>query len=356
MKLGNNIIIGIDTSCYTTSIAAISLDKKVIFNEKIMLEVRDNSKGLRQSEAVFQHINNLGILSDRIKSFKDKFNVEGVCSSKKPRPVENSYMPVFNVGHNFGKLLSSIYGCRFYETTHQENHIEASLLNSKLKNNNKFISIHMSGGTTEILLTSKQDSHHNVCDTNLGKIAKISIKKDDKSKLYNNFGYNIDIIGGSKDISFGQLIDRVGIKLGYKFPSGKYLDENALNCNLKIESGLKTSVRDGYMNLSGLENQVNKIINDNGDNTNQKEYISKLVLDSVVRNMFKSLVYLCETYNVNEVVFAGGVSASKYILRELSMKLRKKHIEAYFTEPQYSTDNAVGCAIIGLNNFLGERV
>ncbi len=47
-----------------------------------MLEVRDNSKGLRQSEAVFQHINNLGILSDRIKSFKDKFNVEGVCSSK----------------------------------------------------------------------------------------------------------------------------------------------------------------------------------------------------------------------------------------------------------------------------------
>nr|WP_235656877.1 hypothetical protein [Clostridioides difficile] len=45
--------------------------------------------------------------------------------------------------------------------------------------------------------------------------------------------------------------------------------------------------------------------------------------------MFKSLVYLCETYNVNEVIFAGGVSASKYILRELSMKLRKKHIEAY---------------------------
>ncbi|HGM3505671.1 TPA: O-sialoglycoprotein endopeptidase [Clostridioides difficile] len=355
MKLENNIIIGIDTSCYTTSIAAISLEKKVIFNEKIMLEVRDNAKGLRQSEAVFQHINNLGILSDRIKSFKDKFNVEGVCSSTKPRPVENSYMPVFNVGHNFGKLLSSIYGCRFYETTHQENHIESSLLNSKLKNNNRFISVHMSGGTTEILLITKQDSNYNICNTNLDRIAKISIKKDNKSKLYNNFGYNIDIIGGSKDISFGQLIDRTGVKLGYKFPSGKYLDENALNCNLKIESGLKTSVRDGYMNLSGLENQVNKIIEDNGDN-NKKEYVSKLVLDSVVRNMFKSLVYLCETYNVNEVVFAGGVSASKYILKELSLKLRKKHIEAHFTEPQYSTDNAVGCAIIGLNNFLGERV
>ena len=30
----NNIIIGIDTSCYTTSIAAISLDKSIILNEK----------------------------------------------------------------------------------------------------------------------------------------------------------------------------------------------------------------------------------------------------------------------------------------------------------------------------------
>ncbi len=81
MKLGNNIIIELILVLYYFY-STISLDKKVIFNEKIMLEVRDNSKGLRQSEAVFQHINNLGILSDRIKSFKDKFNVEGVCSSK----------------------------------------------------------------------------------------------------------------------------------------------------------------------------------------------------------------------------------------------------------------------------------
>ena len=38
----NNIIIGIDTSCYTTSIAAISLEKSIILNEKIMLNVKEN--------------------------------------------------------------------------------------------------------------------------------------------------------------------------------------------------------------------------------------------------------------------------------------------------------------------------
>ena len=41
----DNIVIGIDTSCYTTSIAAISLNKEIIFNEKIMLNVDTNSKG-----------------------------------------------------------------------------------------------------------------------------------------------------------------------------------------------------------------------------------------------------------------------------------------------------------------------
>lgn len=316
MRSENNIIIGIDTSCYTTSIAAISLDEKVLFNERIVLDVKENSKGLRQREAVFQHINNISKISEKIEKLIENYNIKGICASKRPRPVEGSYMPVFNVGYNVGKLMSTISKCPFYETSHQENHIEASLFEHKLKDKNKFLSVHMSGGTMEVLLVSKDI----------------------------NASYNIDIVGGSRDISFGQLIDRVGVSMGYKFPAGRYIDENALNCTEKILQGLKTSVKDGYMNLSGLENQVNRII---GKNT--KEYISKLVLDSVVRNMFKVLVYLSKEYSINEVVFAGGVAASKYISKELTYKLEKNNIKAYFCRPEYSTDNAVGCAIIGLN-------
>ena len=317
----NNIIIGIDTSCYTTSIAAISLDKKVLFNKKIMLKVKENSKGLRQSEAVFQHVNNLGKLSDEISSILKNYKVCGVCASTKPRPIQNSYMPVFTVGENFGKLFSTLNNCKFYETTHQENHIEASLFTNDIKNKNKFLSVHMSGGTMEVLLTTKND-----------------------------LNYNIDIVGGSNDISFGQLIDRIGVNLGYKFPCGKYLDENALNCNEKILSGLKTSVKDGYMNLSGIENQVNKIINDYS-----KEYISKLLFDTICRNIIKSITYISNKYDLNEVIFAGGVSASKYISNKLKKDLSKHNIKAYFTDAEYSTDNGVGCALIGLKNFdLGE--
>ena len=104
------------------------------------------------------------------------------------------------------------------------------------------------------------------------------------------------------------------------------------------------------MNLSGIENQVNKIINDYS-----KEYISKLLFDTICRNIIKSITYISKKYDLNEVIFAGGVSASKYISNKLKKDLSKHNIKAYFTDAEYSTDNGVGCALIGLKNFdLGE--
>ena len=316
----NNIILGIDTSCYTTSIAAVSLDKEIIFNEKIMLKVKKDSKGLRQSEAVFQHVNNLGEISEKIKEKLSNYNVVGVCASSTPRPVEESYMPVFTVGTNFGKLLSATNNCEFYSTSHQENHIEASIFNTELERNEKFIAVHMSGGTTEILLVNK-----------------------------NGYGYDCKIIGGSLDVSFGQLVDRLGVKMEYDFPCGKYIDQDALNCKVEIKQGLKTSVKNSYMNLSGIENQINKIYNDY-----PKEYVAKLLLDTLARCICKSLKYACKEECLNQVLFAGGVSSSKYMSARINEILRKEGIKSYFTESQYATDNGLGCAIIGMkqtNNY-----
>lgn len=322
----DNIVIGIDTSCYTTSIAAISLNKEIILNEKIMLKVDKNAKGLRQSEMVFQHVSNIGKISEFINDkFKD-YNIVGICASKTPRPVKESYMPVFTVGLNTAKLLSATHNCPIFETTHQENHIEASLLGTNLSNEDKFIAVHMSGGTLEIVLSNK-----------------------------NHTGYDLEIIGGTKDVSFGQLIDRLGVRLSYDFPCGKYIDKNALEFEGVIEKGLKTSVKEGYMNLSGIENQLNKIID--SEESVDKNYISKLLMDTIVRCMLKALTYLCEKYDTHEVVFAGGVSASKYISKSLTQKLRKYKIKAYFTEGDLATDNAVGCALIGVKNLnLGEQI
>jgi N6-L-threonylcarbamoyladenine synthase len=348
--LKNKISIGIDTSCYTTSIAAISLDREIIFNEKILLKVKENGKGLRQSEMVFQHVNNLGELSGRIREAMEKYEVVSICASEKPRPVDGSYMPAFTVGLNFARLYASLSGAEFYKTTHQENHKEAVLIGKKLRNEDRFLTVHISGGTTEIFLSDR------------------GVHK---------------IVGGSKDVSLGQLIDRFGVRLGYEFPCGKYIDKLAMSCDKKIEKGLKTSVKGGYMNLSGLENQVNREmklcylenksddidmnIDENIDvNIDTKgirskdisdidAYLAKLLMDTLTRNIYKSIVYIADEYKVDEVVFVGGVASSEYISSHIGKKLSLDRIDSYFSTPELSADNAVGCALIGVEKYLEEK-
>ncbi|SHJ65456.1 O-sialoglycoprotein endopeptidase [Tepidibacter formicigenes] len=317
MILKNKIILGIDTSCYTTSIAAINLERKLILSDKKMLSVKKGNKGLRQSEAVFQHVNNLGDMFENIKSKIKEFEIVGICASSKPRSIKGSYMPVFNCGYKFAKGISSVLNIPLYETSHQDGHIEAAFFDTKI-DKDEFICVHMSGGTTEILLVNK---------------------------FLNR--YNLEIIGGTKDISVGQLIDRIGVKFEYPFPCGFYIDENAMKCNEEVKN-LRISSKEGFMNFSGMETKIYSLINDYS-----KEYISKLTLKVVSDSLYKALIYLSEKYKVKDILFVGGVSSSKYISSNLSDNLKSYNINTYFTKSEYAKDNAIGVSLIGLNSFLG---
>ncbi|WP_099188124.1 tRNA (adenosine(37)-N6)-threonylcarbamoyltransferase complex transferase subunit TsaD [Tepidibacter mesophilus] len=318
MISNNKIILGIDTSCYTTSIAAINLDKEIIIDEKKMLKVKSGNKGLRQSDAFFQHVNNLGDMFEGLKNIIKDYDIVGVCVSSKPRPVENSYMPVFSCGYKFAKTIASILNAKLYQTSHQECHIEAAFYDTDI-DKDTFLCIHMSGGTTEILLVNRKLS-----------------------------GYNIEIVGGTKDISAGQLIDRVGVRLGYEFPCGNYLDNNALKYNTDVHN-LKISSKEGYINFSGVENQIFSIIDEYS-----KEYISKISLNSILDSIYKSIVYLSEEYNIKDVLFVGGVSSSEYISCNMINKLNNHKINSFFTKSSFAKDNAIGSGIIGVNRFLSE--
>ena len=53
------VVIGLDTSCYTTSAAAVTTDGRVIASCRKLLPVAAGERGLRQSEAVFMHVRQL---------------------------------------------------------------------------------------------------------------------------------------------------------------------------------------------------------------------------------------------------------------------------------------------------------
>lgn len=87
---------GFDTSNYTTS-AAVMCDS-TIKNYKKMLSVAENARGLRQSDAVFQHTVNMpDLLSDMAEDF-DLRDVKAVGVSARHAMLPAVICPAFWLG------------------------------------------------------------------------------------------------------------------------------------------------------------------------------------------------------------------------------------------------------------------
>jgi N6-L-threonylcarbamoyladenine synthase len=264
-------ILGIDTSNYTTSVAVVE-DNKLIYDERILLNVKKGERGLRQSEALFQHVKNLPVVLNTPLIG----NVDGVCVSVKPRPVDGSYMPVFMAGESIAEAIAYTNCIPLIRTSHQEGHIEAAVQSIDFKSSD-FIAIHISGGTTEVLMVKKEDD------------------------------YKIDIIGGTKDISIGQFIDRVGVAMGLDFPAGRFMDELAVS-SAGSELRIPSRVDGLYFNLSGQETQGLRYIS-NGNNQKEIAYAVMLctakTLDKLFSNIFKE-------FN-QPILLIGGVASSAFL-------------------------------------------
>ena len=145
--------IGIDTSNYTTS-AALVKDGRVEVNSKKLLPVRPGELGLRQSDAVFHHVQQIGDVLAPVLSACGPVRAVGV--STRPRAVEGSYMPCFTVGAAVARALAMSHRVPLHTFSHQQGHIAAALYSagqlSLLKET--FLVFHVSGGTTEALIAT----------------------------------------------------------------------------------------------------------------------------------------------------------------------------------------------------------
>ena len=297
--------IGMDTSNYTTSIAYID----GIGGEKCsrLLPVKQGELGLRQSDAVFAHIKSLPELSGRLFSHVRKEEITAVGVSTRPRAVEGSYMPCFMVGCTHAKMLSDLLKVPLVEVSHQQGHVAASLWSAGRLDlmDQPHLAWHLSGGTTELLLV--QPEGKNVVCTK---------------------------IGGTTDISAGQLIDRTGQLLQLPFPSGKHLDALSKEAVLKEVFPVKCSNME--FSLSGVQNKVQQFHAKNGS----PEETAAYALRCVAKAVYRATEQARDAYPGLPVVFSGGV-ASNSLLREVIAPLNP-----VFAQPQFSTDNAMGVAVL----------
>lgn len=297
------MFLGIDTSNYTTSLALF--DGKNIVQRKKVLTVKKGERGLRQSDAVFQHTVNMPLLMNEL-DFSSGIDSVGV--STRPRSVEGSYMPCFLVGENVATAVSKTSNVPLYKTSHQVGHILAALYSVERLDliNEKFIAFHLSGGTTEALIVTPD--------------------KDDIVKC--------TLVASSSDLKAGQAVDRTGVLLGIDFPCGKELD--ALSEKSDREFKIKPSMQGLNCSLSGVENKVKKML----ENNERREDIAKFALSFVSASVLEMCKRVIKEYGELPILFSGGVSSNSLLRKTIN-----ENLNAYFAESEFSLDNASGTAV-----------
>ncbi|MBQ8134681.1 MAG: peptidase M22 [Clostridia bacterium] len=300
--------LGIDTSNYTTSASIYDSETGEMLMQKKLLPVKNGECGLRQSDAVFHHVRQLPqVVAELFDGFGG--NIAAVGVSSRPRDIEGSYMPCFSVGLGTAEMISKINRIPLFTFSHQSGHIAAALYSAKVTEliNKCFLAFHVSGGTTEAVIVEPDEEHI----------------------------FHTEIAAKTLDLNAGQLIDRVGVMLGFDFPCGKELEKLAVTNTEKLN--VKPTLKGADCCLSGVENICRKAY----ESGRTKEYTAALCLKYAEKTIDKMCGVLLETYGSLPVVFAGGVMSNQIIKKNLTEKYH-----AYFAEPAYSADNASGTAFL----------
>lgn len=298
---------GFDTSNYTTSTAAFG--DGICENVGKLLPVPESAKGLRQSDALFHHTRALPELFEELVK-RVGAGADAIAVSTRPRRVEGSYMPCFLAGCQAARVLAAGLGVPLYSFSHQEGHLAAAAYaaGSLSVLEAPFLAWHLSGGTTELLYCVPQEGG----------------------------GLSAERIGGTRDISAGQCVDRAGVAMGLAFPCGVELEKLSLHGD---PGKLYKAKRDGLeFHLSGMENQF-------GDRIRRgepPENVAAFVLKSLEEILVSATRAALEAHPGLPVLCSGGVMSCQALASRM-----QKEFDAKTASPALSRDNALGIALLG---------
>lgn len=306
-----NYVLGIDTSCYTTSVAVMAESGDLAADVRRLLKVAPGKRGLSQSEMVFQHTRNLPqIIEEAMAICGNYAKITAVGVSGYPRPVPDSYMPAFLVGDGCGRSLAAVNGLKLHRISHQEGHIYAGMWSAKGPDTDQFLALHVSGGTTELVKVKKHP----------GRL-------------------EIELLGGSLDLHAGQFIDRVGVALQLPFPAGPHLEEAALK-NESDCAAIPSAVQGLNLSFSGPETHTMRLLNKGANISAIAAGVQQCVADSLSK-LIKNAV---EKTDIRNILLVGGVSSNLFIRDYIKNNTSNLGTSVFYPDKKYCTDNAVGTA------------
>ncbi|MCX8094775.1 MAG: tRNA (adenosine(37)-N6)-threonylcarbamoyltransferase complex transferase subunit TsaD [Caldisericia bacterium] len=306
-------VLGVETSCDDTSMAIVS-DGKLISMVRATSEDFHKSYGgvvpeiaARKQLEIFPFV--LEDLEKKSGISLDK--IDGVSVTIGPGLVGSLL-----VGVEFAKTISYSLSIPLIGVNHLEGHIYSIFFDHNLEF--PFLSLIISGGHTILLIVEE------------------------------NLKYKL--LGETVDDSAGEVIDKIGRRLGFDYPAGKMLDELALKGDpnrFKFSIPKFKDKKKRYsFSFSGLKTEVLNIIN-KGDY--KVEDLVSSMFYSIYESLMRNIKLAYDEFRINKVSVVGGVSASKFLRKYFNLN---SNFEFYFPSFEFSTDNGGMIALVGEKYFL----
>lgn len=313
---GEEIVLGIETSCDETSAAVVRGQREVLsLVISSQTDLHERYGGVVPEIASRAHLEALlpaveEALSQAVTGYAD---LDAVAVTRGP-----GLIGALLVGLTAAKALSLALGIPLLAVNHLEAHIYANFIDFP-ELEPPLVAFVVSGGHTLLVHMPEHRRYR--------------------------------LLGETLDDAAGEAYDKIARFLGLGYPGGPVIDRLSRLGDPEAVSFPRAIMRDGTFNfsLSGLKtaviNHVKKL-RERGEPFRVEDIAASFQAAVVEVQVFKIARAAQET-GVDKVVLAGGVAANRYLREELRKRLKELEVELYYPKPGLCADNAAMIAALG---------
>ena len=315
-------ILAVESSCDETSMSIVKNGKEEI-GTIVLTQMNTHALygGVVPEIASRMHIENITIVLDELLN-KTSMKMDDITA------IAVTYAPgligSLLVGLEFAKTLSFIYNKPLVPVHHIAGHIYANSINNEMKF--PLIALVVSGGHTDI--------------------------------IYMKDNYSFEKIGGTLDDAVGEAYDKVARVLKLPYPGGPKVDQLAHLGNDTYNLPIPLNDDTYNFSFSGIKSAVINVANNEKQRGNEIN-INDLACSFQTRVVYiitKKILNALKSYNVDNLIVAGGVAANKGLREELIKRCSENNINLSIPDFKYCTDNATMIAAAGYYAYLrGDR-
>lgn len=310
--MNDTYILAIETSCDETSMAIVKNGKDIVgLTILTQMDTHANYGGVVPEIASRMHTENITIvLEETLK--RAKMTIEDIDA------IAVTYAPgllgSLLVGVECAKTLAFIYNKPLIAVNHTMGHIFANNIEYDIVY--PTLALIVSGGHTDLLVLENETT----------------IKR----------------LGSTIDDSVGEVFDKVARVLGMPYPGGPNIEKSAAKGQNTYDLPHPMQEEGYNFSYSGLKSYIINLVH-NEKQRNREIRTNDLACSFqtvAVDELTRKVKYALEQTEIKNMILAGGVSANKYLRKEMEKVCNDLNVTFHVPNILYCTDNAamIGCA------------